>query len=505
MFNVWSVPTFATVFLFWVLAVYVGTRGPRTSTSLAVVFTQVVAAAYLFGQAMLANAQTLSEWTAWSRGLQWGVAVGPALWYTLTALLLKDEPKAQGYLRRFGYPLAGIVWIVAAVICLLIYSGDALYVWSAPVALSTGVGQYFAFRAPTGPWYVVIVGFMIAVSAGALANVGFGMRVAPDDVSRRHFRWLVSSVILICLGTVPAAVANWRDFWGWPVWLGHLALAIGPVVMVVDVAAYSFFLRGRVIRTDLSRFVMSMVAIGAVYLAATALLLGGYRFQTLAILALLPLLAVLTHAAPEYARAFFDRLVFAGDVRQIRSRLSAVMQEAATTPDLTPLLTQARTELQAAQSEHDARLVELALRRLNNPGALGRCDLKARIPATLRVEAARANGDSGLTPVEEAKLLRQILADSIAGLQSDEADRSTATRKASDLFFNILNDEYLQGIPNKQIMRRYAIGEGTFHRYRREAIALLTSELLARESRLAAHVAVFGGSPTGSGSLDALQ
>ena len=51
MFNGYSALTFAAVFLFWVLAVYVGTRGPRSLVSYTVVGTQVVAAAYLFGHA----------------------------------------------------------------------------------------------------------------------------------------------------------------------------------------------------------------------------------------------------------------------------------------------------------------------------------------------------------------------------------------------------------------------------------------------------------------------
>src|SRR5690242_19711577 len=121
MFNVYSALTFAAVFLFWVLAVYVGTRGPRSLVSSTVVATQVVAAAYLFGQGMLANAITLSEWTAWSRGLQWGVAFGPALWFGLTTFLLRDEPRAQSYLRFFGYPLAVLVGAFALAICYLTY------------------------------------------------------------------------------------------------------------------------------------------------------------------------------------------------------------------------------------------------------------------------------------------------------------------------------------------------------------------------------------------------
>src|SRR5690348_13191139 len=134
MFNGYSALTFAAVFLFWVLAVYVGTRGPRSLVSSTVVATQVVAAAYLFGQGMLANALTLSDWAAWARGLQWGVAFGPALWYGLTTLLLRDEPEAASYRRFFAYPFAILVGAFALVMCYLTYGGDLLYRWNTPVA-----------------------------------------------------------------------------------------------------------------------------------------------------------------------------------------------------------------------------------------------------------------------------------------------------------------------------------------------------------------------------------
>ena len=510
MFNGYSALTFAAVFLFWVLAVYVGTRGPRSLVSSTVVATQIVAAAYLFGQGMLANALTLSDWAAWARGLQWGVAFGPALWYGLTTLLLRDEPEARSYVRFFAYPLAILVGAFALVICSLTYGGNLLYRWSTPIALFDGPAQYFTFRAPAGPLYGLLVLYMVVVGLGALTNAAIGARLATDDVTRRHFRWLLASALLIALGTVPTALANWQDLGWWPVWLGHLCLATGQIVMVVDVATYSFFLHDRVIQTDLLGFLLSMVALGALYLAVGLLVLG-YNFQVLPLLALLPLLAVLTHASAGFARRIVDRLVFSGDVRQVRGQLTAVVQEAGTTSDLGALLTQAQTDLQTARSEHDVQVVEQALRKLNNPAALSRCGLASRIPRVLQAESA-AVGE--MTPLERARILREVLARAIVRLRPAENGASAGpSRAASDLLYNILNDEYLNGVPNKQIMRRYAIGEGTFHRHRREAIRVLAHELLAREDRLAsatsanesANLAVFGGFHAGSGATGPLD
>ena len=55
---------------------------------------------------------------------------------------------------------------------------------------------------------------------------------------------------------------------------------------------------------------------------------------------------------------------------------------------------------------------------------------------------------------------------------------------AGHVRYVILYDEYVLGRPNNQIMTRYSISESTFHRYRREAIRALASELARDEESL---------------------
>ena len=77
MFNWYSVPTFAGMLLFWLLAAYIVTRSPRGPISLAAVAAQVATAAYLWGQGMQANVSTLDGWWPWARKLQWGATIAP--------------------------------------------------------------------------------------------------------------------------------------------------------------------------------------------------------------------------------------------------------------------------------------------------------------------------------------------------------------------------------------------------------------------------------------------
>src|SRR5581483_19447 len=108
-FNWYSLPTFGSMLLFWALAAYVLTRSPRSAISLTAVGAQVATALFLLVAAMQANADTVAQWSEWSRSMSWGAAVAPTLWYWLTTLLLREQGDrtAERYLRRLGYPLGG--------------------------------------------------------------------------------------------------------------------------------------------------------------------------------------------------------------------------------------------------------------------------------------------------------------------------------------------------------------------------------------------------------------
>src|SRR5262249_49377780 len=157
-----------------------------------------------------------------------------------------------------------------------------------------------------------------------------------------------------------------------------------------------------------------------------------------------------------------DRLFFASDVRRLRSDLAAVVHGAATTNDLGPLLDQAQLNLQQISGEHDAQLVEEALRRVNDVAALARCRLSSRLHHTLADRVGSANAAPGaLSPLEQARALREVLTSAIERLKSEDLENDRGTHS---LQYNILYDEYIKEMPNKQIMRRLGLSEGTFHR-----------------------------------------
>jgi hypothetical protein len=128
------------------------------------------------------------------------------------------------------------------------------------------------------------------------------------------------------------------------------------------------------------------------------------------------------------------------------------------------------------------RLTEEALRRLNNPALLATSGLVARLPLTVAAALERGSADGDASPLEQARGLRLALEASIERLKPSPRD-GDPPGEFELLQYSILHEEYVRGRPNNQIMARLSIGEGTFHRYRRQGIRALAGDLQSREQR----------------------
>ena len=138
-------------------------------------------------------------------------------------------------------------------------------------------------------------------------------------------------------------------------------------------------------------------------------------------------------------------------------------------------------------------LTQEALRRLNNPAALGVCALAPRLPRTLSAFSdSHPDRHADATPLHQARALRAAL---IACIERLKDAGGVGATDAGHVRYVILYDEYVLGRPNNQIMTRYSISESTFHRYRREAIRALASELARGEEILSREQATSEPSP----------
>ncbi len=124
-------------------------------------------------------------------------------------------------------------------------------------------------------------------------------------------------------------------------------------------------------------------------------------------------------------------------------------------------------------------LVEGALRRLNSVPELSRHPLlEVLVPSVPGSVPGQGAGGA----LERAARLRDELAGAIARLRPAGARPNPGAHGAAGgwLHFLVLHEAYVEGRPNKEIMQRYVLSEGTFHRARRRAVDAVALDLYPR-------------------------
>jgi hypothetical protein len=113
------------------------------------------------------------------------------------------------------------------------------------------------------------------------------------------------------------------------------------------------------------------------------------------------------------------------------------------------------------------KIVEDALRHLTDTIALGQSPLAERMPL------------NGSSQIERGKQLQQLLINSIGSLKPAE---KRPPEPLPRVWYNhaVLYDAYVECVPNREIMARLYISEGTFNRTRRNAIRGLARSLAER-------------------------
>lgn len=170
-----------------------------------------------------------------------------------------------------------------------------------------------------------------------------------------------------------------------------------------------------------------------------------------------------------------DRVLYGPLVSTLRGRLRDLSNRVVRQPDSVTALVDVRETVEDILGEQrspssDMRvMVESALRRMNDLPALTQHPL---------LEGLDAAGEPAGTPLERAVALRSQLEQAIERLRPPGARPTPGTANVGGwLHYLVLREAYLDGRPNKQIMQRYALSEGTFHRARRRAIDALTADL----------------------------
>ena len=115
------------------------------------------------------------------------------------------------------------------------------------------------------------------------------------------------------------------------------------------------------------------------------------------------------------------------------------------------------------------KLVDEGLRRFADYVSLGRSPLADRVSA---------NGESH---IERGKHVQNILREAIQSLRP-EGERPPEPLPREWYNHVVLHDAYIKGVPNREVMARLYVSEGTFHRIRRHAVRGVARYLIEKRN-----------------------
>ena len=510
----------------WALALYVTTRGGLRRVPVLTAAALSLLAVYLLGVGLATLTPEHPNWNVWLRNTFFSAAFVPAVWLvTALVLYVEEAPSARSGAGGDGTRTSAawealLPWLASgtlatgAIFAILGTFTDLVNVWSLSAEVPNAVPGGPALRrtTPQGTLFTAYEAYLLLCSGGALAVFLRLWRLSASGTSlRARFGWLSAAAVLFL--AAGGALTVWGELFAFAGLPGHLMVVAGIAIMGWNVARYGALLKGEVVNQDFWAFATSMVGLVVVYgvlLVAIGSVEHGWLRRSVPLLVLL----MGTHVLADTRSPLLERLLYgtvSGGLRwQLRSLAARVVRQ----PDLFAALAEVRetvdallrgvpppeqrssghsqpaagdTERRRADAEGAVttpdpggpiaplselrHLVEGALRHLNDLPTLSRHDLLECAP----------NVSSG-TALERAADLRRELEEAIARL-APAGPRPAPSAQAGTsgwLHFVVLHEAYVDGRPNKQVMQRYHLSEGTFHRARRRAIDALTQDLHER-------------------------
>jgi hypothetical protein len=463
--------------LVWALALYVASRSPTRRVSLLSAAAMLCLAIYLMGEALGALATDLPTWAAWLRRTWWAPSLALPIWLTLSlALTIEEGPPAWSNAARKSFvPVAVASISIGAIFGALGVFSTQVQNWNAPFTL--GDDPALGVRhIPASQLLPLFQLFALICLVWPAFNLGMLWRVSPPGSPlRSRFAWLTASACLFLAGGAWVVIASGIfRFVGLP---GQLLLVVGMLILGWNMARYGALVAGEQVLSDFLAYAATMAAIVLVYGGVLLTLAPDYGWIERGVPLLL--LVMTTHVLVDARGHVLQGLLYAPLVSTLSTQLRDLGNRVVRQPDELSALADVRETVDQILRERsptpdtDLRvLVEGALRHLNDLPTLSEHPLLAELPAL---------EETGGTPLERAAQLRNVLDQAIERLRPSGARPTPGSSAVGGwLHYLVLKEAYVDGRPNKQIMQRYALSEGTFHRARRRAIDAVASDVASR-------------------------
>jgi hypothetical protein len=243
----------------------------------------------------------------WLQG--WSLAPALALWHHVTVLLLPGRTNPWRWTRiLLGYLLA-VIAIIVQTNAQILFTAES----SSPLYLNS---------LQAGPWYPIFTIALLLLTWTCVFNLIIAARNAPSSIARKQLMVLAWAALVAGLAG-PVSIAG--SYFMIPIPMLVVSVLEGVPIGLIGwgVARYSALMEERTIQKD---FVYNLVLLGFVlliYIPISWLLLVIYHAPVV-ILAVFPVLAVITHSSMTVLYRLMDRLFYKKETRQLRLQLRQI-------------------------------------------------------------------------------------------------------------------------------------------------------------------------------------
>jgi hypothetical protein len=252
-------------------------------------------------------------WGAWLKG--WQITPAIIFWHHVTMLMRPGRMGAWRWARViFGYVVAAVA-IIGQRNTSLIFSSDVMQ--GNPLYLTTLI---------PGPYYPEYMGFLLLFTILSLINLIRSARSTPTILQRKQLELMAAATVIAGLSG-PIAFISYRLNFLLP--RVSLTLLLGSAVFMIGygVARYSALMEGRVIGRDLFYNGVAVLLVAGLYLLVVWSSVTTYGVPVAAI-AIVVVLAILTHSLVDVSRRVFDLIFYRREARELRDRLRNLIHQA---------------------------------------------------------------------------------------------------------------------------------------------------------------------------------
>lgn len=249
-------------------------------------------------------------WGNWLQG--WQITPAVMIWHHVTLLIRSGHMNPWRWTRV----LLGYVIAVAAILGQR-YTGLVF-------TTTNGDPLYLTTLVP-GPLYPLYMLALFVFTFFSLVNLIRSARAAPTLVQRKQLELMVAATLIAGLAG-PISFVSYRLNFLLP--RVTVTLLLGSAIFMIGygVARYSALMEGRVIGRDFLYNGVVVLLVATVYLLVVWSSVVVYGVPVVAV-AIVAILAILTHSLVDIGRQFFDVVFYGRETRELRAGLRRLAQQ----------------------------------------------------------------------------------------------------------------------------------------------------------------------------------